>query len=554
MKSEVRSQKSEVRSHSPRNRNGHSAPVANRSVTGGGISLGQRVTRANRWREQYNPLRGLSITRAVSLLEQYQRGEMADLQWAYFFIEQTDADLYSLCDRRLSALTQLDWNIKQVGATATGFDEALAGEQAAALREAYEKIDNLYEGIEHLGTATFRGFAHLEKHHDDSGAVTHLEPLDQWNAIRDGLRGPWKYNPDSRTTTFAGLPAENLLDPDGWLVRDTARHINRIGLVKFIRHNLSQKDWDAFIEIYGIPGVIITAPQGVGEGDKAAFEASANATAEGGSGVLPFGSAVHMSDGPRGVNPFRDHLRFLQEQLVLAGTGGLLTMLTQSGSGTLAGGAHQDTFEIIARGEARRIGEIFQRHLDREILRQNFAGQPRLAYFELAANEEQDSKDIIAEIAQLSAAGFQVSAEQASEKTGYDLTLKPAAIGGFGAPDGNPFAKFGNRATPAPAGAEEFFKAAAADLQPLRQRFERLLQIDDPELLRNKLTEFRAELPRLLKNINADPAGARALEGALVVALLNGIEESGDRGQESEKKNPSSKNQAPNSKPEGANE
>ena len=63
------------------------------------------------WREQYNPLRGLDIARAVQLLEAGQRGEYAELQWTYEFIEQSDPDLIALVERRLSAMSELDWNV-----------------------------------------------------------------------------------------------------------------------------------------------------------------------------------------------------------------------------------------------------------------------------------------------------------------------------------------------------------------------------------------------------------------------------------------------------------
>ncbi len=501
------------------------------------LSLEKRVSKLNKWREAYNPLRGLTISRAIQLLEAFYRGEMADLQWAYFFIEQTDPDLFALCERRSSALCELDWDIRTVDQTRSGFDPSLAEEQSAALREAYEGLENLTEAIEHLSTATFRGFAHLEKHRAPDGAtITSLEPLDQWNVVRDGLRGAWRYNPDARSTNFSGLGEEMTIDPANWVQREVRRHINRIGLVKFVRQNLSQKDWDAFIEIYGLPGVIIIAPPTItNDQDAARFETAAGSVAEGGSGALPNGSTVQTVDGPRGLNPFRDHLKFLQEQLVLAGTGGLLTMLAQSGSGTLAGGAHADTFAAIARAEARKINEAFQRGLDREILERAFPGQPRLAYFQLAANEEQDTGEIVDHAQKLSVAGFQLSPEQLSEKTGYDISLK-APVQGPGSevqsPSATPNSDLGLRNRQSEPAAKnplaqtataKLAQAVAADLQPLVRRLEAILQISDPTLLRQKLEALQRELPRLLQDVNADPDSARVLEQTLSAALANGI-------------------------------
>jgi hypothetical protein len=47
--------------------------------------------KSNRWRDAYNPLRGLSMPRLVSLLEAGERGQYADLQWFYHYMERSDA-------------------------------------------------------------------------------------------------------------------------------------------------------------------------------------------------------------------------------------------------------------------------------------------------------------------------------------------------------------------------------------------------------------------------------------------------------------------------------
>jgi len=43
----------------------------------------------------------------------------------------------------------------------------------------------------------------------------------------------------------------------------------------------------------------------------------------------------YVDGGGTGRAPFRDHLDYLDRQITLLGTGGLLTMLAESGSGTL---------------------------------------------------------------------------------------------------------------------------------------------------------------------------------------------------------------------------
>src|SRR6266849_5028662 len=146
---------------------GAGAPAPTPSVGAGakGLNLQSLVSAANAWREYYNPLRALTLVRAVSLIEAAQRGMFAELQWLYSKIEGSDATLMALIERRTSALIALDHNFKTLpadklppGATATK-----AEDQAAALRDAYDGLDNLREAIEFLALASFRGFSHLEK-------------------------------------------------------------------------------------------------------------------------------------------------------------------------------------------------------------------------------------------------------------------------------------------------------------------------------------------------------------------------------------------------------
>jgi DNA topoisomerase-1 len=398
---------------------------------GGGVSQEKRMAGMQKWREAYNPLRGLTIARCVTMLENAQVGTMADVQWTYSFIERTDPDLYALIERRTSAILQLDWNVKKVTpkdpeAEPDPAREAMAEAQCEVLRKAYDRIDNLYEAVEHLSLATFRGFAHVEKHRASDGAIYHLEPCDQWNVVRDGLYGAWKYNPGAQNIQFATLPEANLIDHVNWVIREVKRNVNRIALIKFVRSNLCEKDWDAFEECFGIPPLIVTMPPQVPAGQETEYQEAAASVVAGASGTLPNGSTATFASPNQGQIPFRDRLEWLRQCLVLAGTGGLLTMLTESGSGTLAGNAHADTFEAIARGEARKISEVFQKQVDAEILAKAFPGQTVLAYFELSANEEVETIDIVDQALKLSQAGYMMDPEELSEKTGYTLTLKPA--------------------------------------------------------------------------------------------------------------------------------
>jgi len=385
----------------------------------------KQVARWNRWRERYNPLRGLTIARAVAMLEAEQHGAYADLQWTYRFIEMTDEDLIALITRRTSAIKELGWDIKTIDLPDGDPAQTLADEQRDFLFGYYDALDNLYEAIEALAMASFRGFSILLPE------AKSLTPIDPWNIARDGLRGQFYFNPEAQQVDASTLPAGNALDPETIVAREVPRPINRVGLLKFIRCNACQKDWDCYVEIYGIPNGVVTMPPNIPAEKEAEFRDAAEDIAAGGSGAIPAGATYQPNDSPRGSNPFEQHLRWLQARLILAGTGGMLTMLNQpTGIGGGQAEAHADTFKSIARAEARMISECLQKQIDKRLLARAFPGKKALAYFELSENEETDVSAVIDHAARLAVAGFQVDADELSEKTGYSITLVGRAVPG----------------------------------------------------------------------------------------------------------------------------
>jgi phage gp29-like protein len=341
------------------------------------MALSIYTSKDNQWREYVNPLRGLSMERIVQLVEQGERGAFADLQWFYQAMERSDALIATVLQRRRAALLGCNWDVKP---EAKPSDPVLAQEQAAFLRAEYDKIVNLREAVAFLATATFRGFAHVEKHFDAKGNVIRLEPVEQWFWCRSGMFGEWQYNRDAKSGVIDGekVTRENFVCVEAPVALD------RILSVQYFRRNLCMKDWDGYLEVYGIPSVFFVGPAGVTPEKEQEYLQIARDLVKDGRGYLPNGTDVkYVNGGGNGRPPFRDHLDYIDRQIVLVGTGGLLTMLTESGSGTLAGGAHSETFKQVAQADAVLVAESFRRDFDKQRLDAAFAGWPVEAGFDL---------------------------------------------------------------------------------------------------------------------------------------------------------------------------
>lgn len=396
-------------------------------------SISNRIDESDSLKKMGNPLCGLTIRSAVGLLDEGERGIYTRLAQTYRRIEKRWSVMIGLLANREGALLEMDWDIRTIPADRLppGYSPFDAMRQAVALRKIYEQIENLYTAVKFLHLASFRGFAHLEKLNEDGDATANpaeirfLAPLFQAFMIRDGLAGEWRF--DERLS--GSFQTSEPIDSKTMIFREVENPVGEVALLAYIYEVLGRKDWAGFVEVFGIPDLFFVMPQNASKDDQAAWQAQVEAMIGAGSGILPNGTEIKVSGGDiRGTNPFAEFVRFQREDVVLAGTGGTLTMLSDRGSGTLAGGAQSDVFKRIAKGEARQISEIFQRQIDLPFLEQQFPGQPPLAWFEIAAEDAVDVSSMVGCVCDLAQQGYLTDPDQVQEKTGFRVVLLPPEI------------------------------------------------------------------------------------------------------------------------------
>ncbi len=477
------------------------------------------------WRQQFNPLRGLTILRVGYLLEAAERGYASELQWLFRFIEKRDAVLRAVKKRRLAALKKLDWDIK-INSDVSDPESAkfqwleTAKAQATYAREIMEGIDNLNEAIDHLALAEFRGFSHLEKHWDNDGLPYHLEPVPHWHWSKRFPDNRWRFDENANNST-AGVPINEV----GFIIREVDDPIDEIAAICHMRKNMSQKDWDGFIETYGIPPIFIELPENSSGGKNVAeWQAFADQVLSDARGVLPDGAKIAtLKDGERGTNPFRDHVDYQDEQIVLAGTSGKLTVLNEAtGLGSGQSDVQADTFDDLAIAEASEISEIIQTQLLELHIQEKFPEAPEVfCYFELAAKDVEDTEALVNNVVALSGAGLEADAAEVSEKTGLKLTRIDNAAGdpmqGGGMP-GFPGSAPTNSAPTDPA---QLAAALPSDSGGMRFRNSRALALyrevcrdvpDSHKPTAEKLGDFFANQMRAIERSSQLDAGARIVK------------------------------------------
>lgn len=396
------------------------------------------------------PARSLTPSRIAGYFDDATRGDWTMAQWMMYHAILRDADILALVRQRKAALRGYSVNIQQV----KGVDDALAAEQAKALKSRYDQFDNLGEAVDHLALAPFCHYAHV------AIGETALEPLDQIWFVRDGLYGPWKYNPEARVTTGKDTTLK-AIDESRYLIRVDAHSVFWLALAKYIRSNFSQKWWDAFAEAVSKMGTVVIGPENVPADKVDTFVTNAERISKGGSGALPHGSAIVATNATRGAIPFGEHMAWLRDSLIRAVNGSTLANVAEQGSGTLAGGAHQNTYREIIHGEARTISEQFQIKIDKPLLAEAFPGKPILAYFELGLKESMDVQKEVANIMQLASVGYPVETAMVEARTGYKMGGPIGASKGTLGADGGTAGVSADAGKAAPSAPAEDVQAAA---------------------------------------------------------------------------------------------
>ena len=442
------------------------------------------------WRERYNPLPDLTPERTVELYCAWREGRYADVMFVFDALEEWDDTLGTLVDRRLSALGELDHGIS-INSDAVGDDpalQALADDQQQTMSDIMSRVSNMSEVIEHLGLATFRGFSHLEEVID--GDEIRLEPVDQWFWNRPMKRGPWFYNP----TAVNSLSDLHPVSDGELIIRAVPRPVDIVALFAITIKAHSEAGWDGFIDVFGNPALFFEYPPGTSDEKAAEYdEIMFKLLGDGRGGYPAGGKIVPVETTATGGVTFQDRAVFANKKMIMRATGGTLTSLAESGTGTLAGEAQMEVFRTLAKAEAVKISEVISKQFVNRWLERLYPGKPRLVYWSMDAEDEKAKSANVDKITKMAAVGYRAEDEEVSEMTGMRVTYREPVLQSMGTP-GLPLPLIRNREYTAPAVTTE----------------ERLLTVLDPEAIKR-----RAEIyTRLLEESAVSGLAAAAAETA----------------------------------------
>ena len=454
------------------------------------------------WLERTNPLKGLSIREAQTIFDCARNGDTQRLHWLYAEIESVNPTLLTCVERRASAVAGLDWSVTARPAS----DPTLGEEQKDAAERFLGGVENLVETVEHLDLGFFRGFAYAQPLWEADGSVRRISLLDSWCFLcRDGRL---YYNPEC--DGFSANAVE-VTRSAGLVGLRRRRAIDYPALAIHIREAVGERDWGRFLERIALPKpAVFMAPNATDE-DKANYVAAAEKVEDGMVSVWPNGAALtDFMGGSRGQDPFSAFVRHQEERIVLLSTGGTLTSLAESGSGTLAGGAQMEVWREIVARDAVAIEDTLQRNLVIPFLERAFPGRPIAVDLSFDRTRKPSAQEAAQVAATLRSAGYAIDRAELEEATGF--TLKEVEVGGMGGMGG--MGGIGAKAkartdgasggpTPLPKDVEasrpSALEALSHDLSPVGKAIEEFLK--DPS--KDAAKKLLDDLPNLLPNDSA---------------------------------------------------
>lgn len=449
------------------------------------------------------------------------RGDLTIPTWALFNALRCSSVIGSYARLLVDFLSAMDWNIK------VSDKSELAKKQQDVLRARYERLD-VPGFVSHLALANLYGFSIIAKHPD------HLEPLNWWNWTRKGLFGGWAWNPQSRQRDGRSLMDDELIDPANFIIRTVEQPV----LIEYLRIYLAVNDtlgyWDDNLEKESKRQTVIIPGTGFTAAEADEFKAAARAIANGQSGCLAPGNgdrstSVLYPPESRGLSYYDARIKLLEDWACRALFGSNLIANTESGSGTLAGGAHEDTATQRITGIAADISSVMQIQFDEPVLRSVGLlqdGDPPLAYYEIARKEQRDPAFEIDVTLKAAQAGYKRDAAELSDATGMTFTEgTPQTQHSYEAPasyfgnDGRALGSLLNRAS-------SQLNVPPEWLVPIRDIIAELIEKAESGIDKQELALFAERmadrLPEVFDGLPIDKL-AEALEGVIGGAALEGV-------------------------------
>lgn len=513
----------------------------------------QRVQQSIRMR--FNPIRALTPDVLSRQLDSFQSGYLREAAISWDAIERRDAMLKNVAMKRKKSVARNGWEILTV-------DDS---EEAMAQKEALEFFYNNLSATNALEQNESGSLSLLLRQMMDAVGKRYAvhEIIWQPQNVASGLR-PENSVPESRVTDPTLQPGLDSFLTAQFVFVPLWFFENRSGKLRFLQSetsvqgiemkerewlvtvgdgimegcsvawmykNLSLKDWVAFSEKFGMPGLLGKTDSAKGSEQWNALKDAVEVFGQDWAAVCSRADEIATVElkGSQANLPYPPLVEYMDRALASLWRGADLATISK-GEGAIGASLQANEGDILLEDDLKLCEEALNEQATKPCLDYLFGTTRCLAYLKLTRPQQKNVDQDLKVDTFLRDSGVPQAIKDVAER--YERPLPEEGEDVLQAP--TPAPASGPSPTLPPSRDPQFANenqtvqvhrlaaAFAEDLTPLRMRLERILTIEDPDLLRSKLEALLKQIPQLLSDMNADPESARVLEDALQRGLLNG--------------------------------
>jgi hypothetical protein len=504
-------------------------PKASRNGHDGSVVSVERVKQFRQSR--FNPIRNLTPEVLSRQLDDFAAGYLRPFALTMDAIERRDDILQCVAPKRKAAVARRSFEVLTLGEVPKGKTA-----EAERHREALLYFYNNLSATDAVDMNQCGGFSLLVRQMLDAVGKRYAAHEILWEPTNEGLTATFKHVPlwffENHTGKLRFLKTDGAwegieLEEGSWMVT-VGQGIMEACSVAYMFKHLPLKDWLIYCEKHGMPGVQGKTSAAKGSEQWNALVEAVAAICRDFSVVTSEGDKIEKIDlTTEGELPYPKIVERMDRAMASLWRGADLSTMS-AGQGQGQGASLQgDESHNLECDDAALASETLQR-VSRHVIEYTFGyGVLPLAYLKVVVPPKQDVDRDLKIDTFLRDSGAPLGVEATLERYGRTLpdktdSLLQRRISPQAVPEQTEEALANELEDKARI---ELARALATDLQPVRERIARILEIEDGDVMRQKLTLFLAELPALLKSITADPESARAMEALLAASIINGMQE-----------------------------
>ena len=384
-------------------------------------------------RLRFNPIRQLTPELLAQHLDSFRLGYFRNAALAWDAMERRDTRLQTVAPKRKKSVARRGWEI-------------LTLDDSPAARAQKEQLEYFYN---HLTATTA-----LEP--DEHGGTSLLirqmmDAIGKRYAVHEII---WQPSPNRLTATFRFCPLwwfegtrgklrfllnefdvhGQDMEDGGWLVTVGDGLMEACSVAYMFKH-LPLRDWLAFSEKFGMPGLLGKTEATVDSPEWNDLADAVRNFSTDWAAVCSTGNDIEMIETKNpGAQPFEPLVARMDEEMTRLWRGSdLATSSKAHGTGA---SLQANESEILEADDAQLISETLTAQVSRHVLRYFFGDAPQLAYLKIRSNQNQDIDQDLKVDRFLLSAGFPVAKTDAAERynralpaNGEDLLtarIKPA--------------------------------------------------------------------------------------------------------------------------------